>query len=542
MIHVELNNKQYRKYFESEQGFVTGTAFIKKGQVLSGEALMDYLASFDIPENLAHNLPDLNGFYAFAVKKGSHLIAAVDRIRSIPLFYGQRGHDFFISDSADWVRNQVGDDKIDPLAKEEFLLCGYVTGPDTLFPEVKQLQAGELIEIQTSGNLASVKTHRYYRYVHRYPEQSVPTEKLLQSHEEMMVRVIDRLIRFADGRNIVIPLSGGYDSRLITLMLKKRGYSDLIAFSYGRPGNHEAEVSKQVAESLGVRWEFVEYSNELWREWYESPEMKTYFDMAGNLASLPHIQDWPAVWVLKQGQRIPDDAIFVPGHTGDKISGSLSKCCPKIYCSREELDIVGEIMKCHYSLFDWSKKARELFLFFEKKILEVLGDLDQYPDQSSAFESWDISERQPKFIVNSLRVYEFFGYEWWIPFWDKEFMDYWCRISPENRLNQSLYKRYVDDLAKRQGLEIKEKDSIYPFIRGRLVSIAKRLLPKKIRRFLPKKVFEKGIETHPLTMLGRFPKEEALSLLSQGYSSNGISAFYQLQKIEEEFRKGTEKG
>jgi len=543
MIHVEVKNKQYRKYFESEDGFVTGTAFIKKGQVLSGEALMNYLASFDTPENLAHNLPDLNGFYAFAVRQGCCLIAAVDRIRSIPLFYGQKGNDFFISDSAEWVRSQVGDDKIDPLAKEEFLVCGYVTGPDTLFHKVKQIQAGELLEFQSSGNPASVKTHRYYRYVHRYPEQNVPTEKLLQSHEEMMERVIARLIEFSDGRTIAIPLSGGYDSRLIALMLKKRGYSDLIAFSYGRPGNHEAEVSKQVAESLGVRWEFVEYSNELWREWYESPEMKEYFNMAGNLASLPHIQDWPAVWVLQKEGRVPINSIFVPGHSADLPAGSRSKSVPDLYLGKKSTErLIEAIIGYHYNLIDWSKKKRNLLPFFEKKILEVLGDLDKYPDQSSAFESWDISERQPKFIVNSLRVYEFFGYEWWIPFWDKEFMDYWCRISPENRLNQSLYKRYVDDLAKRQGLEIKEKDSIYPFIRGRLVSIAKRLLPKKIRRFLPKKVFEKGIETHPLTMLGRFPKEEALSLLSQGYSSNGISAFYQLQKIEEEFRKGTEKG
>ena len=79
-------------------------------------------------------------------------------------------------------------------------------------------------------------------------------------------------------------------------------------------------------------------------------------------------------------------------------------------------------MNCHYNLFDWSKRKGKLYSLFEKKILEVLDSLDQYPDQSSAFESWDISERQPKFIVNSLRVYEYFGYEWWIPFWDKKFM------------------------------------------------------------------------------------------------------------------------
>ena len=487
MIHMKLKNKQYRQYYESETGFVTGTAFTKTGQMLSGEALMNYVASFDAANNLVQTLPDLNGFYAFAVRKNGDLVAAVDRIRSIPLFYGQKSDDFFLSDTAEWVREQVGDTQMDPLAKEEFLACGYVTGPDTLFPNVKQLQAGEFLEMRPSEFDAGSNTQRYYRYVHHYPMQSITEEDLLRFHQGVMENIIDRLIRFASGRTIVIPLSGGHDSRLIALMLKKVGYPDLVSFSYGRPGNHEADISKQVADSLGVRWEFVEYSNDLWREWYESPEMKAYFDMAGNLSSLPHIQDWPAVWAFKKEDRIPDNSIFVPGHTGDKITGSLSRSCPCIYNSSRKINLPQEIMNCHYNLFDWSKRKGKLYSLFEKKILEVLDSLDQYPDQSSAFESWDISERQPKFIVNSLRVYEYFGYEWWIPFWDKKFMDYWCWIRPENRLNQSLYIKFVDNLAKELGVAIHEKEVKELFSKKKLIPIAKRVLPDEIKNWLRKK-------------------------------------------------------
>ena len=321
--------------------------------------------------------------------------------------------------------------------------------------------------------------------------------------DDVLQNVFQRLISYAHGRTIVVPLSGGYDSRLIVLMLKRLGYEKVIAFSYGRPGNHEAEVSKQVAESLGVRWEFVEYSNELWREWYEAPEMKEYFNMAGNLASLPHIQDWPAVWVLQKEGRIPPNSIFVPGHSADLPAGSRSKSVPDIYkgpVSRERL--IGAIIGYHYSLFDWSKKKRALFPFFEKKILEVLGDLDQYPDQSSAFESWDISERQPKFIVNSLRVYEFFGYEWWIPFWDKEFMDYWCRISPEKRLNQSLYVSYVNDLANKRGLEISEHTSKTEILKKWMKACVKRILPTEVKKWVKKEMEKRYFLEHPMAWYG----------------------------------------
>lgn len=511
MIHVELNNKQYRKYFESEQGFVTGTAFTKNGQMLSGEALMDYLASFDIPENLAHNLPDLNGFYAFAVKKGGCLIAAVDRIRSIPLFYGRRGHDFFISDSADWVRNQVGDDKIDPLAKEEFLLCGYVTGPDTLFPEVKQLQAGEAIIVgqDIKGNL-QVNPQRYFHYL---PSMDSPEseEEIFHQLDVVLDRVLKRLIDYVDGRTIVVPLSGGYDSRLIVLMLKRLGYENIVAFSYGKPGNKEAMVSKEVAEKLGIRWEFVPYSNEQWYEWYRSSEMKAFFEFAGNLSSLPHIQDWPAVKGLKEEKRIPGDAVFVPGHT--VVLAIQINAVEEIWREKKGTEVFFEMLrKSHYNLKQHKSDIHESrnasysadFQMETKEQVAAVGD------------SWAWTERQSKFIGNSVRVYELFGYDWWMPFWDKEFVDYWCGISYENRLKKSLFKRYVNELAPRQGLEIKEKVSRDFFISNRLVSIAKRVLPEEIKNWLRKKRRLHSYENDPMGWYGIHGKDVIKEQIQNG--------------------------
>jgi len=519
MIHIKFNNKQFGESFESEAGFVTGTAFTKDGQKLSGKPLMDHLATFEEAADLASSLPGLNGFYAFVVNNGNHLFAAVDRIRSIPIFYGNKGQDLFVSDDARWVREQISDVEMDPLAREEFLLTGYVTGQDTLSPGVKQVQAGELVSFQQDPHgKIRIEQRRYYRYLHTdYFHAS--EDELHQKLDKVLVNIFNRLITYADGRTIVVPLSGGYDSRLIVLMLKRMGYENVVAFSYGRAGNHEAEISKKVAESLGIRWEFVEYSNDLWREWYESLEMKAYFDMAGNLASLPHIQDWPAVKVLQQQGRIPNNSIFVPGHSADLPAGSRSKSVPDLYNSKGSTErLIDAIIGYHYNLFDWSKKKRELFPFFEKKILEVLGDLDQYPDQSSAFESWDISERQPKFIVNSLRVYEFFGYDWWIPFWDKEFMDYWCRISPEKRLNQSLYIKFVDNLAKERGVVIQEKETMGFFSIKKLISIAKRVLPEEIKNWLRTKKRLHSYKNDPMGWYGIHDDKYVLEQIRDGAS------------------------
>ena len=194
---------------------------------------------------------------------------------------------------------------------------------------MKQIQAGECLFVEDAPPGISVHKQKYFQYIHNYPD-SVTEEELLTKHDQVLVNIFNRLIEIADGSTIVVPLSGGYDSRLIVLMLKNLGYQKVIAFSYGRPGNLESVVSRQVAENLGIQWEFVEYRNDLWYEWYRSYEYRMYANFADGCTSLPHIQDWPAVWYLKKNNKIPQDSIL-SGHSADLLAGSRSTSLPSLY-------------------------------------------------------------------------------------------------------------------------------------------------------------------------------------------------------------------
>jgi len=111
-------------------------------------------------------------------------------------------------------------------------------------------------------------------------------------------------------------------------------------------------------------------------------------------------------------------------------------------------------------LFHWEKEYDRLQSIFIEKIKQTIGNLEQFPDNASAFESWDIAERQAKFIINSLRVYEFWGYEWWIPFWDYEYINYWSRICVNYRINKRLYNRCITQYEKKilgYNLELNKK-------------------------------------------------------------------------------------
>ncbi len=425
-----------------------GFAF-KDGSLFSQDKLASLFARAitDIPEAeradiILALLAELNGTFAMVLSANQWLFAAVDRVRSTPLFYGLKNDELYLSDDAYCVKQQIENKKLDPLSVKEFMLTGYVTCADTLFDKVKQLQAGECMWCTTSNGRLQVTTHRYYRWIHgEYFDTT--EEELYDAMGRMHLRVFERLLESTSRRTIVVPLSGGFDSRLIVAMLKKIGAEKVICFSYGKPSNWESEISRKVAARVGYRWEFIPYSDERWFQEFQSSERSQYFKYAANLTSVPVMTNWPAVRELKNKMLVPEDSIFVPGHTGDFISGGhIPKHWEGKILSNKNLLLEG-IWKKHYNL--WKADLPTLSRYFEEKNLFSIKGMswNNTENMASAFECWEWQERQAKFIINSVRVYEFWGYEWRIPLWDNEVMDFFSKVPLELRFKKKLYTDYL---------------------------------------------------------------------------------------------------
>lgn len=415
------------------------------GALIPVSGLANHLALATSPQSLAAHLQRLNGFYAWVTRTEGQVRAGVDHIRSRPLFYGQAQGCLYLADNAEWVRHQVGDTAMDPIAREEFQLAGYVTGPDTLFPNVKQLQAGECLIATATPQGLTIETQRYYRFLHTEPATyDEPT--LRAALDRAVVRSIQRLIEHAGGRQIVVPLSGGYDSRLIVTLLRRLGYDNVLTFTYGVPGNKESDYSKRVADALGLRWHFVEYSEALWREAWQTAERWDYQKWASGWASIAHVQDWLAVQKLKQGGVVEADAVFVPGHSGDFVAGSHipSEAFDRTTFDLEEID--QAILSKHYSLAPMKlfsiSPAQWRARIHERIERAQCAEPWEFAD---GFEKWDWQERQAKFICNSVRVYEFYGYDWWMPLWDLEFMRFWEGVPLALRKGREWYIAYVTE-------------------------------------------------------------------------------------------------
>lgn len=444
MFSVQLDNSVWQQAANASGLSLKGQVYLDSIPI-DADLLAGHLCTAVTTDALTFTLHRLNGFYAWIEQTPGRIRAAVDHIRSRPLFYACADRSFLLSDDAEWVRQQVGDREMDPVAREEFQLAGYVTGAETLYPNVKQLQAGEVLVATQQDNGVRVETHRYYRFLHTEPEH-VDVPALRAQLDQVAVGSIQRLIDYANGRQIVVPLSGGYDSRLIVALLKRLRYESVLTFSYGLTGNKEAEFSSKVADELGFQWIFIEYTNVLWARSWSTLDAKAYRDMAANHVSLPHVQDWLAVRELVRRKEIEPDAILVPGHSGDFVAGSH---IPAIAFTKKRIPyatLLKSLKNAHLS--NIPKKCVKLCKN-ETLFNRIKSRIDLTYDGSNVafanlYELWDWQERQSKYIVNSVKAYEHYKLDWWLPLWDLEFVRFWEKVPLVMRKKRKWYVAWIN--------------------------------------------------------------------------------------------------
>jgi asparagine synthase (glutamine-hydrolysing) len=392
-----------------------GAAYLD-GKLCDARQLTEHLDAASSADQFKNIVAQCNGFFAAVKWHGDAVYASVDHARSMPLFYAICQDNLYLSDDA-----------------------------HTLDGRIRQLQAGEMLSaIQVNGR-TELRTARWFQYLHRLSDEWSEAE-LAQRHDAAVEAAFNRLVQYADGRLIAVPLSAGYDSRLILLMLKRLGYENVLAFSYGRPGNAESRASQPTAQRLGFNWEFVPYSEKRWREWFISADRVAYFALAENLSSLPVLQDWPAIGELKRSGVLTNDAIIVPGYSADAFPGSRKRAADSPVYQSTTLDratVISANLDYTHFLWDWPKQQPELRPMLEGRIDQAMGPLGDYDNSACAIEAWGIQERQAKFITNAVRAYEFWGLNWWLPLWDREFTDYWMKVPFKHRIRRVFSRTQI---------------------------------------------------------------------------------------------------
>lgn len=416
-----------------------------KGTIFAGGTLLDgretaallLSAPWDDPDRVLTLLESLNGEYAFVVETPDTVAAVVDRLRSIPLFYAGTGEALFVADDPHLLVGRLSP----PLSEEsaaEFLATGFVTGPWTLYRGIRQLQAGECLLYRRQSGAA--RTIAYAQFWHG---DFFAGGDLADRLDGILLRVFRRLLSSTRGKQIVVPLSGGLDSRIVASMLRRLDTENVTCFTYGVKDSREVRISREVALALDYDWHCVEYTKEKMRACYAGDALRSYLRYGGNLSSLPHTQDYLAVCELRKEEIVPPKAVFVPGHSGDMLAGSH---IPKEYGRPQAYTLekfLADNLAKHYSLWAWDDPG--LLALYSERSLASAGRPDVHDAGScaDAIEYFDFKERQAKYIINAVRVYEYFGYGWRLPLWDRELMAFFQRVPLPLRIGQALYRDYA---------------------------------------------------------------------------------------------------
>lgn len=420
--------------------YVTGWAAINSHIVIGQDFAEAFAVGFTGGESFSGQIARINGNFALVVATPDSIFLGVDTVRTIPLLYCMAGNTFVVSDSITPLLR--GDNRFDENSLVEFYNAGMVTGPYTLYQGIKSLQAGECVRLDR--NTGNIEPHRYYRYLSTYLDRESLGE-LVERLEEVTRAAFSRMIDSLRGRQVVVPLSGGLDSRLVVTMLKRLGYDHVFCFSYGLRDNWESARSKAVAERLGFRWQMVPYHPAMLRQVFRSDSLRQFVLFSGNGVSVPEWNDWPAMEVLKNERLIEPDAVVVNGNSGDFIAGAHLKYLLDPTWNVDPFNLYSAIISKHLTLWHGLSERPSINSIIRMRIDEALAGppAKTIEDVACLYELWEWQERQAKFPCNQTRVYEFFGHEWRMPLWDLELMRFWQDVPIPYKMDEFLYRRQL---------------------------------------------------------------------------------------------------
>lgn len=362
------------------------------------------------------------------VKQQDHIYALTDEARSFPVHYTDLSGELVISSTIGPLLGVLPDPKRNIDAAQEFLHAGFVTGADTLIEGVYSVPSGAVAHLYDGEGVKTIKIAKdvvFHASAIGYELSGKDPEDFLSDFYEPLLEATSTLIERVGSNQILVPLSGGADSRLLMVMLKELGFKNALAFTYGVEGTSEAQISRRVAEGLNYPWKFVAMPAQSVRDRWYRPETTSFLEDNWNGNGLPHIQDWYALGDLQKNPDVDPHGVVVPGHT--VVGKEHDEWAYDSGVPFSRLDMARSLAKHHFNLqgaYDFAAENE----YLHSKLADFLNAFWPEPDpetRAHVMIQYNFLERQAKYINNSVRAYEHFGFQWALPMYYRNVWDAW---------------------------------------------------------------------------------------------------------------------
>lgn len=253
---------------------VAGTAFDRDGS----------------PPQAGTPLSALDGQFAavsFDATRG-RITAATDPLGMTPLFVARRGGRAYVSTSSIALARIVGA-RPERQALQAFLLSGFHFGAGCHWQGVTRLDPGHAARFGPDGE----RLECYWRPELDDAVARLPFRRAVD--HAIDVAVESYRVRLTGLGETWVDLTGGYDSRLLALLLRRAGI-DVRANTRHTTNPADVQIAEQVAARLGIRWQPCP----LPREWPDLLPRELATSLAWGDANLEVLQLSRVLWVHRR--------------------------------------------------------------------------------------------------------------------------------------------------------------------------------------------------------------------------------------------------
>jgi len=199
-------------------------------------------------------------------KQYSQWLLYTDPLSTKPLYYAQTKQGWHISNSYDSLAQKIGQQihlELNPLAVYHVLSYGYSLEEHTIIKGIYRLPIGHV------GVLASVQKTEFVgptselqiRSIYQLPLESydIGFDEAAEEVNRLFQQSIHRGFSVDQdmGRQHLVALSGGLDSRMTSWVAHSLGYTKQTNLTFGQSDSLDKKIAKKISHDLEHQWNFL---------------------------------------------------------------------------------------------------------------------------------------------------------------------------------------------------------------------------------------------------------------------------------------------
>jgi hypothetical protein len=280
-----------------------GLCYVKEGN----EAMAEVLLHRYLKDGIT-SLMGLNGRYAVVIWNGreKRLFMVNDPLGMQRLCWTWAGQALlFGTQYKPFLNWSKVSSKLDDLAVAEVFALGYPIEERTLLRDIKLAPPGSIGTATPSG----LRWSRYSELLETPAWEGISLDQSADRLGETLDEVVGEYGSVLKGP-LVVPISGGMDSRTILGFAQRAGIRDIHTYSYGHRHTYDVRLGGRIARTAGVPHHYLYLSNSYIRDFIEEDIAVTEGEASAHSFHNS---------ILKQV--LTSDSVLWSGFIGDALSG-----------------------------------------------------------------------------------------------------------------------------------------------------------------------------------------------------------------------------